>query len=179
MNNPQLESIIENARQAYDSGDYAAAIEGFKEAVRFAQASGDELIAAEMSNNLSVTYLQIKQPDQALQAAIGTDQIFEAHSDFAKQGMALGNIGSAYEDRGDLDQAVDYYQRSIELLDQAGENEFRSMVQKSLAAIQIRKGEYLAGLISMQKSLDGKKNLAPREKWLKKLLKLPFKFLGK
>jgi tetratricopeptide (TPR) repeat protein len=132
-----------------------------------------------MANNLSVTHLQNKKPDQALQAALDTDKIFETHDDHAKQGMALGNIGSAYEALGNLDQAVDYYQRSIEVLDKAGETEFRSLVQKSLATIQIKQGEHLAGIFSMQKSLDGKKNLAPREKWLKRLLKLPFKFLGK
>ena len=177
--NPEIDAIAKQARAAYQAGDYVAAIKAYDQARCTALDSGDEPLAAEMANNLSVAYLQNNQPSEALSVALGTDLVFEACGDIAKQGMALGNIGTAYEELKQWDQAADHYQRAIELLEQAGETEFRGIMQKSLAAIQIRQGKHLEGLISMQQSFDGQKKLTPRERWLKRLLRLPFKFLGK
>lgn len=179
MSNTEVEAIAQQAKAAYQAGDYPAAIKAFDQARITALNAGDEPLAAEMANNLSVAYLQHDQPREALAAAQGTDLVFEACGDIAKQGMALGNIGTAYEELKQLDLAVDHYQRAIELLQQAGETEYRGLTQKSLAAIQIRQGKHLEGLISMQQSFDGQKKLSPRERWLKKLLRLPFKFIGK
>lgn len=179
MTKPDLDTLVREAKAAYQTGDFSSAIHSFDKARMAAQAAGDEPLAAEMANNLSVAYLQNKQPHEALEAASGTDLVFEAAGEIAKQGMALGNIGTALEELRQLDQAAEHYQRAIELLSQAGETEYRSMVQKSLAAIKIRQGDHLGGIISMQQSYDGQKKLTPRERWLKQLLKLPFKFLGK
>jgi tetratricopeptide (TPR) repeat protein len=179
MSNSDLEKIIQKAKEVYGAGDYPAAIQGFQEARKACIAAGDELLSAEMANNLSVVYLQNKQPQMALEAALGTDLVFEAHKDISRQGIALGNIGSALEELGELDKAVEYYNQSIELLEQAGEKEYRGLVQKSLATIKIRQGKHLEGIVSMQQSFEGQKKLTPKERLLKRLLKLPFKFLGK
>ena len=179
MTNPEIDAIAQQARSAYQAGDYTGAINAYDQARITALDAGDEQLAAEMANNLSVAYLQDKQPGKALAAALGTDLVFEASGDIAKQGVALGNIGTAYEELKKLEQAAEHYRRAIELLQQAGETEYRGIMQKSLAAIQIRQGKHMEGFFSMQQSFDGQKKLTPRERWLKRLLRLPFKFLGK
>jgi len=179
MTKLDLKLITQQARAAFQAGDFPTAIRAFDKAREAALASGDEPLTAEMANNLSVAYLQNKQPKEALAIAQGTDLVFETSGDIAKQGMALGNIGTALEELKQLDQAVEHYKRAIELFQQAGETEYRGLVQKSLSAIQVRQGKHMEGLLSMQQSFNGQKKLAPRERWLKRLLKLPFKFLGK
>jgi hypothetical protein len=48
-----------------------------------------------------------------------------------------------------------------------------------LSTLQIRQGKQLDSIISMQGSLSNKDNLSFKDRFLKVLLKLPFKFLGK
>ncbi len=179
MTNPELDTIAQQARAAYQAGDYTGAIHAYDQARITALDAGDEPLAAEMANNLSVAYLQDKQPEKPWPLPWAQTWSLKPAGDIAKQGMALGNIGTAYEELKKLEQAAEHYRRAIELLQQAGETEYRGIVQKSLAAIQIRQGKHMEGLFSMQQSFDGQKKLTPRERWLKELLQLPFKFLGK
>jgi tetratricopeptide (TPR) repeat protein len=179
MASQEIDAITQKAKAAYQARDYPTAIKAFDQAREAAKAAGDEPLAAEMANNMSVTFLLNKQPHEALEIARGTDLVFEKVGDLSKQGMALGNIGAALEELKQFKQAVDHYQRSIELLRQAGETEYRGLVQKSLATIQIRQGDHFSGMVTMHQSLEDQKRLTPRERWLKRLLKLPYKLLGK
>ena len=179
MGTNDIENIVASAKSSFQAKDYQNAIEGFLVAHAHYKDIEDEINAAEMANNLSVAYLQLGKKDQALAYVEGTDSVFETHNDISKQAIALGNYGAALEALKKFDAAAEAYQKSADLFETIGEKELRSHVLKSLSALQIRQGKQLDSIISMQGSLSNKENLTFKDRFLKVLLKLPFKFLGK
>lgn len=173
----KIEQIVQQAKSDFQSGAYKDAISGFSTAHQFFLDQEDALNAAEMANNLSVAYLQNKQNQNALEIVQGTDIVFEEAGETLKQAIALGNIGAALEAKKDLEGAAEAYQKSADLFEESGERDMRSTVLKSLSAIHIRQGKQLESIFAMQKSLEGQKKLTFRERFLKRFLKLPFKFL--
>ncbi len=164
---------------AYKKGDFKSAANAFKAAATEYEQNGDELGAAEMSNNLSVSLLQAGEAENALQAALETDKVFEREGDIRRQAMAIGNQAAALEALNQLDEAAAAYERCAELLKQISEYETRVSVMQSLSAIQLRQGRQLEALATMKAGLNGIKRPSPKQSVLKKLLQLPFKYLNR
>jgi len=174
-----LNQISEKAKQDFHDGKYKDAVQGFEAALEGLRAEGKTLEAAEMANNLSVAYLKNKKKQQALEIVLGTDQIFAEHNDVVKQAMALGNQAAALEALKRFDEAEQAYQQSADLLENTDEQELRRYVLQSLSALQLRQGRQLDGLISMKTGLDGQEKLSLRQRFLRWILKIPFKLVGK
>ena len=179
METENLGHTIEKAKQDFANGDLKAAIKGFEAALTAYQTAGNQLDAAEMANNLSVALLQAKKKKQALEVVMGTDKIFAQHNQLTKQAMAIGNQAAALEALKRFDEAEQAYQRSADLFESTGEKEMRGYVLQSLAALQLRRGQQLDGLISMMSGLEGQEKLPLRKRFLRWILKIPFKFAGK
>jgi tetratricopeptide (TPR) repeat protein len=173
-----LDEVISIAKRDFHKGNYKKAIEGFTFAKKIFQENNDPLNAAEMANNLSVAYLQARKPKEALEIVLGTDTVFEAHKEKSKQAMALGNLGAAYHALKDFDRAETAYSKSAELFHETGEKDLRSHVLKSLTALQIRKGNQIGSIFTMQASLDAKEHLTLKDRILKFVLKIPQKLFG-
>jgi tetratricopeptide (TPR) repeat protein len=175
----ELNQIIDTAKQDFHDGKFKQAIQGFETALETLRSEGKTLEAAEMANNLSVAYLQNKNKTKALEIVEGTDQIFAENGDVVKQAMALGNQAAALEALKRFDEAEQAYQSSADLLEETGEQELRGYVLQSLSALQLRRGRQIDGLISMKSGLDGQEKLSLRQRFLRWILKIPFKFVGK
>jgi tetratricopeptide (TPR) repeat protein len=174
-----LNQIIDTAKKDFHDRKFKQAIQGFETALDALHSDGKSLEAAEMANNLSVAYLQNKDKTKALEIVLGTDQIFAEHGDVVKQAMALGNQAAALEALKRFDEAEQAYQNSADLLEETGEQELRGYVLQSLSALQLRRGRQIDGLISMKSGLDGQEKLSLRQRFLRWILKIPFKFVGK
>ena len=175
MGNFFIEQLSKKAKKEYDSGNFLEASVIFNQAFQAALENGQGLLAAEQRNNCSVALLKAENPQGALDAAAGTDQLFAEAGDLSKEGMALGNMGAALEALGRLDEAADMYERSASLFNQAGEKDLLSFVLKSLSAIQVRQGHQLEALATMQSALDSIEKPSLKEKLVKQLLKVPFR----
>lgn len=173
-----LKSLIEKASQAYLKGDFLVAAHLFEQAVQEYTTQSDPLAAAEMANNQSVALLKGGDASNALRVAEGTDQVFAQANDLTRQAGALGNQAAALEALSHLKEALEHYQHCNQLLKQIGDIERRVFVLKSISALQLRMGKRLEAMASMAAALDIQKNLSFKEKILKILLQLPFKFLG-
>ncbi len=169
--------LAKEARQAYQQADYLAAARAFEAAAQGYKAVDDHLNVAEMSNNSSVAYLQAGDGDSALRVVQGTPDIFSAGGDLLRQGMALGNLGAALEAVDRLDDAIQAYQQSADVLKQANETEMRASVMQSLSALQLKTGHQLEAMATMQAGLDGLKKPSPKQRALRKLLNLPSKVI--
>lgn len=165
--------------KAYKKGQYAGAAQSYTLAARSFLAAGQKLESAEASNNASVAFLQAGDPAAAYEAARGTDVIFAEAGDERRQGMALANQASALDSLGRLDEALEAYTRSADLLKRAGETELRAVVLKSISTLQIRTGKQLQALASMDAALENQKSLSLRERLLKNLLRLPLNMLNR
>lgn len=179
MENNNINDLIEKAKQDFQQGNFKAAIQGFENALETYRADGKELEAAEMANNLSVALLKNKKNKKALEVVLGTEVTFEQHSETTKQAMALGNQGAAYEALKQYEKAEEAYRKSAELLKTTGDEELRGYVLQSLSALQLRQGKNLDGLLSMKTGLEGQEKLPLRKRFLRWLLKIPFRFLGR
>lgn len=166
--NPQ--TIAERANQAYQQGNLQLAADLFTRAVEQFQQQGDELSAAEMRNNLSVTLLRNGHFQAALEAAAQTDLIFEQNGDHHRQAIALGNQAAALDSLGDLGQALELYQISADLFKELGEEEMLALVLENISTLQLRTGKQLQAVATMSSALDHKPKLSLREKIIQKLL---------
>lgn len=173
------EQLATEGQAAYKKGDFTSAANAFSAAFEVYKITGDELAAAEMANNLSVSLLQAGEAEQALETTLGTDQIFEQSGDIQRQAMAIGNQAAALEALGRPEDAMEKYERSAELLTQVGDLDTRMSVMQSLSALQLKQGRQFEALATMQAGLNGLKHLSPKHRMLRKLLQMPFKYLNR
>jgi tetratricopeptide (TPR) repeat protein len=166
------------AKAAYDRGEYESAASIYQAAVQAYQAVGEPLMAAEMVNNSSVAWLQSGAAEKALEVVVGTDAVFAEAGDIRRQAMALGNRASALEALKRLDEAMALYQQSADLLQQAGLGELRAYVMQAISKIQFRTGRQFEALASMQAGLEGIPNPSLKQRFLRRLLRLPLRNLG-
>ncbi len=163
--------IAEQGKQAFEGKNFIEAAELFRQAAERFTAGNSALMAAEMMNNMSVALLQAGRAQEALNAALGTDQIFAEAKDIKRQGMAVGNQAAALEGLNRYDEAIAAFERSAELFAQAGEGDLRSMVMKSAAAIKLKTGKITDSAFKMMGSLDVKENPSFFERILKFFLR--------
>ena len=169
--------IAEQAKTAYQDGEFTKAAELFEIAANGFDAQNDSASKAEMLNNQSVALLQAGDADGALAAALGTDQVFKDINDSTRQAMALGNQAAALEALDRLEEAEQAYRSSADLLKAAGEDELYATVMQSISGLQLRSGRQLEALASMQAGADNVEKPGLRQRFLKWLLQIPFKFL--
>lgn len=163
--------IADQGKQAFESKNFIEAAELFRQAAEGFTAGNSALMAAEMMNNMSVALLQAGRAQEALNAALSTDQIFAEAKDIKRQGMAVGNQAAALEGLNRYDEAIAAFERSAELFAQAGEGDLRSMVMKSAAAIKLKTGKITDSAFKMMGSLDVKENPSFFERILKFFLR--------
>ncbi|MCD4672897.1 MAG: hypothetical protein K8R77_09555 [Anaerolineaceae bacterium] len=162
--------LAKQAASAYESNDYTNAANLYETAGRLYQEAGDELMAAEMANNLSVTLLKMNDAEGALRVVEGTDVIFQDAGDVNRQAIAAANQAAAIEAQGRLDEALERYQQASDLLKQSGNRQMRSYVLQSISALQLRTGKQLQAMASMDTALEHKSKLSLKERLLRKLL---------
>jgi tetratricopeptide (TPR) repeat protein len=171
------QQLSSEGESAYRRGLYPVAAQAFQAAAQGFASQGESLMAAEMANNASVALLKAGDAQGALQAVEGTQAEFARAGDLRCQGMAAGNRGAALEALGQLEEAAAAYQQSADLLKEAGEMELRAFVMQSLSALQLRMGQHLQAYGTMYAGVQGIQKPNPRQKLLKKLMEIPFKFL--
>jgi tetratricopeptide (TPR) repeat protein len=167
-----LEQTVQAGKEAFESGRFEAAVDHFRAAAEEYSALGRAADAAEQSSNLSVTLLKLGRTQEALAAAIGTDEIFAAAGDVRRQGIALNNQAAAYEQLGRAEEALSAYERSSELLGQAGEKGLRAEVLKAAAGLQLRRGKLADSGFRMIGVLEAKERPSFFERILKYVLRV-------
>lgn len=171
--------LFKEGQSAYTRGDHLAAAKAFEAASQAYMAVQDSLNAAEMANNSSVAFLQAGDAQAALQIVEGTPEVFRLAGDIRRQAMAIGNLAAALEALNHLEEAIEAYQQSADLLKQAGEDQLRLNVMQSLSALQLRTGRQLEALASMKVGLDLAEKLSGKQRLIRKLLNIPFQMMDK
>jgi tetratricopeptide (TPR) repeat protein len=170
MTEDDIQTITQKAWEAYQNEDYETAASAFSAAVETLTDESQILQQAEMKNNLSVAYLKAGKPQQAYQAALGTDQIFAQAGDLKRQAMALANLASALEDLNRFDEALALFTQSAALFKQISEKEMRAYVLQRISTIQLRQGKRIESLVSMDAALGEKSKLSFKERLLRSLM---------
>jgi len=156
--NMDPQTLNEQGKQAFQSGQLDSAVDSFRAAAAAYASEHDDLNASESKNNLSVALLQSNKAQEALEAALGTDDIFAKAGDLKRQGMAIGNQAAALEALKRFDEALAAYERSAAVFADAGEGDLRALVLKSAAGLKLKKGKVTESVFKMVGSLDAKQN---------------------
>lgn len=163
----QLDS---QGKRAFAERKYAEAAQLFRRAAEGYAFERAALLAAEMKNNMSAALLKAGRPQEALDAALGTDEVFAGANDPKRRAMALGNQAAALEELKRYDEALQKYELAADLLGQVHEGDLRAVVMKSAAAVKLKTGRVGESAFKMMGSLDAKKNPNLFERILKFLL---------
>jgi Tetratricopeptide repeat len=108
----------------------------------------------------------------------GTPELFLQAGDLRRQALALGNKAAVLQTLGRLEEAEANYLESADLLEQLGEDQLRATVLKTVSEIQLRSGRPLDAVTSMQSGLAGVKKPRPQQRLIRKLLKMPYRFMN-
>lgn len=146
-------TLVENGKSEYAKGNFKAAAGLFAEAAQIYASRNDELNAAEVKNNESVSWLQAGKAKDALQATEGTEAIFEKAGDLKRQGIAVSNRAAALEGLKKWQEALAEYDRAAALLEQAGEGDMHSIVRKAMANLNLKRGRIDASQMDVYDSL--------------------------
>jgi len=168
----ELQQLAETGKLDFESGNYESAVSNFENAAKGYAALNDEVNAAEMKNNLSVSLLKLGKAEEALTACLGTDEIFARAKDLKRQGMAVGNQAAALEALKHFEEALAAYERSAQLFADAGEGDLRSLVLKSAAGIKLKRGKIGESAVKMIGSLEAKDRPSLFDRILKFFLRL-------
>jgi tetratricopeptide (TPR) repeat protein len=163
-------TLNEQGKEAFQSGQLDTAVDSFRAAAEAYASAHDNLNAAESKNNLSVALLQLGKSQESLNAALGTDELFEKAGDLKRQGMAIGNQAAALEALKRFDEALAAYEHSASVFAEAGEGDLRAMVLKSAAGIKLKKGKVSESMFKMIGSLEAKQNPSIFDRILRALL---------
>ena len=148
--------LEERGKRAFAEKKYPEAAEYFAQAADAFITGRAGSNAAEMKNNQSVALLQAGRPQEALEAALGTDEYFAGMNDYKRQAMALGNQAAALDALKRYEEAIIKYERSAELFERVGAGEMRSMVLKSAAAIKLKTGKITDSAFKMMGAVEAR-----------------------
>lgn len=172
--------LHKEGRAAYFSGDMDHAVKAFEAAAEEYTEAGNPVLSAEMRNNACVAYLQMEsESERALRLVEGTPETFAAAGEVRRQALALGNLGAALESLERFDEALEAYQASSDLLKQLGEDNLRVDVAHTISSLQMRSGRQLQALATMKNGLDDLAKPNVRQRFLKRLLNIPFRMMEK
>lgn len=173
------EETGERALEAYRNDRMDEAVSGFRSAAEAYSSRGDHLMAAEMRNDLCVALLKEQDGEGALAAVEGTPEVFAAQGDDQRTALAYGNLASAREALGDVKGAEEAYRRAADLFAEIGDTDSRSHTLKALSQMQLKKGQAMDAVASMQAGLEGASGLNIWQRALRRLLRLPYRLLGR
>ncbi len=166
----EITSLKVRSLKDYEHNHIQQALEGFQTCLKAYEEAGDALSAAEMRNNISVTYVKLKDGPQALAAVEGTDQIFLDHGDRKRQAMALSNTATALEMLERNEEALEKYQLALDIFKEIGEKEMRTSVLRRVADLQLKTKRQLQALASMEAAYDRGGNTSVKDSFFKSIL---------
>jgi tetratricopeptide (TPR) repeat protein len=146
-------TLAEQGKKEYEQENYLAAADLFSQAAQTYASSKDELNAAEMKNNQSVALLQAGKAKEALQATDGTEEVFQKAGDVKRQGIAVSNRAAALEGMRKWKEALAEYDRAAALFEKIGEGDMHSIVRKSAANINLKRGRIVDSQMDVYDSL--------------------------
>jgi tetratricopeptide (TPR) repeat protein len=99
--------------------------------------------------------------------------------DAPHEAQAIANLAAAHDGAGHVDEALALYQQAIDLFGAMGEKDNRAACFKKLGALQIKRGQQMQALVSMQAGLNLSPKLSAKEKTLKGVLGQAMKMIGR
>jgi tetratricopeptide (TPR) repeat protein len=137
-----------------DLAQFEACADVVSRAIQLAQAEGDLHGIAETQFQLGIVDFRMKQDDKAAEAWTLALASFEKAQDKAGQGSALRNLGVLARHRHAYGEALDYFQRAIQIASAQGSEQSLSQVYNNLAIVYYDQKKWKACEAYYLKALD-------------------------
>jgi tetratricopeptide (TPR) repeat protein len=173
------DQLSKQGQKAYQAKRWDEAVSHFERARDIYLHENNELLAAEMANNLCVVFLQSDRPQEALNSVEGTPELFLKKGDEKAAGIAYGNLASAFKACGAFKEAEDALRQAADRFRALGEDDLLLYTQRSLSELQLRQGRAFEALSSMQSGLDVQKKPGLKNRFLRSLFKIPSRLLNR
>ncbi len=149
-----VEIIKQQAIKDYNKRKFDSALDGFRSCLSYYQEHDNELLAAEMCNNISVTLLGKKAAQEAYDIVRGTDEVFLKSGDRKSQGMALANTAAALEALGRKEEALALYEQTLDIFKEVGEKGLRVNILRRVSDLQLKTNRGFQAIASMEAAYD-------------------------
>jgi tetratricopeptide (TPR) repeat protein len=178
-NNTSPDELERLALESYRAGCFEESIERYSAARKLYLDKQNLSKAAEIANNLCVVMLAAKQLQAALDAVRDTPEFFVSQGDELHAAQAYGNLASALEACDQISAAEEAYRQAVGLFEKLGDSDNYSSTLQALSRLQLRQGNPLGALSTMQGGLETMPKPRMRDRVLRQLLKWPFRLLGR
>jgi tetratricopeptide (TPR) repeat protein len=134
--------------------------------------------AAEIHNDLGVIYKQLEDYPAAHHALDEALSLFEKLDDKKGQAQTFGNRAAVLEAEGRLEEAVDLYKQSANLLEELGESEMAMYAWQAVSKLRTKQGQYIAAIGAYEEGVSNMPKRSFKRKVLEQILKAPGSLLG-
>jgi tetratricopeptide (TPR) repeat protein len=162
----------------FEEGMYEEAVERFGKAQELFSAQGDDPEAAEMLNNLGVTYRIMHRWDKAREALEEAQATFARLGDRQREAQALGNLGGLLASQGEQLRAQEYLRQAADVFGELEDYQKQGETLMSLGAQMWKAGDRRGGIAAYQAGLFALENPKPSQKALRRLLQLADRLMG-
>lgn len=176
MANLSSKKLHEQGVALFRQGKFEAALQKFNEALQATE--GQIKQAAEIYNDLGVTYKQIENFPAAHQALDEAMSRFTDLNDKKGQAQTLGNRAALYEAERQLEKAVDIYKESAVILEEIGESEMAMYVWQAISRLRTKQGQYIAAIGAYEEGIQNMPKDSLKRKVLQQIVKLPGSIFG-
>ncbi|HMR64495.1 MAG TPA: tetratricopeptide repeat protein [Anaerolineae bacterium] len=176
MVNPTAKKSHDEAVNLFRQGQLEAARDKLQEALQLA-ADGTRQ-QAEIYNDLGVVYTQLQMYEAADEALDKAMEGFIALADRKGQGQTLGNLAALCQAEDELEEAVEIYKESAQILEEVGESEMAMYAWQAISKIRMKQGQYIAAIGAYEEGVENMPQSSFKRKILSQILKAPTKFIG-
>lgn len=134
-------------------GNYAQALDYYRESLALSEASGDKAGIARTLDNLGIVHRLQGDHTQAIDCYRKSLALKEELGDKAGTAVTLNNLGIVHGEQGNYEQALDSYRRSLALKEAAGDKAGIALTLNNLGLIHNSRGDYEQAGECFRKSL--------------------------
>jgi tetratricopeptide (TPR) repeat protein len=168
----------EEGLRLFQEGLYPEAADRFGQAREMFVATGDEVEAAEMLNNLGVIQRMQRDWGEAIATLEEARAAFAALDDRSREAQVLGNLGGLYASQGQRDKAKECLREAADIFADLGDDQRRGETLLALGVQHWKSGDRQEGLTTYQAGLETLEKPSAGQKALRGLLNLRTRLLG-
>lgn len=170
--------LKEEGLRLFQEGLYEEAVTKFGRAQEMFAAEGNEVEAAETTNNLGVIYRMQGKWDGAIAALDEAKAIFVRLGDRNREAQTLGNLGGLYASKGDRDKAKECLRQATDIFAELGDTQRQGETLLALGVQLWKTGDRSGGLATYETGLRTLHKPTASQKALRGLLSLRARLLG-
>ncbi len=174
----ETQSRIDEGRLYYRQGEYEQALSTLKAVYEHCKEQGDLRHMAEIINDMGVIHTVLNQWPEAEKSLNEAHNMFTNLQDYSGEAQALGNLGSMFRARGDLQQSAANLQLAADKFRLMGDDEHRALTLKVLSMVRLKQLRFLQSIAAYDAALACNPRPSAWIRFLRWLFSLPLKIIS-